>query len=106
MKYSIVCERIKELRIQHGYTQTQLAEILGTSKSLVSSYENEIHLPPYNILIRLSSLFGVSCDYLLGIEQEKSISTKGLTNEQIKAIENIVFELKQMNQCICKYQES
>ncbi len=64
MIYSVVCEHIRELRLQRGMTQVDLAKRLGVSKSVVSSYENGVHLPPYDILTRISSLFGVSCDYL------------------------------------------
>lgn len=98
MIYSDVCKRIRELRLRRGLTQTDLAAILGVSKSVISSYENAIHMPPYDILIRLSGIFGVTCDYLLGIDHGEHISTDGLTEIQIRAIESIVHELKQVNQ--------
>ena len=97
MIYSVVCEHIRELRIQRGMTQVDLAKRLGVSKSVVSSYENGIHLPPYDILIRLSMLFGVSCDYLLGICDTPCISTDGLTKKQIEALQKIAEELRQLN---------
>ena len=97
MVYSVVCRRIKELRIQHSMTQLELAAKLGVSKSVVSSYENCVHLPPYDILIRLSALFGVSCDYLLGVSETQYISTEGLTDAQIKALQLIAEELRRVN---------
>ena len=42
-------ERIKQLRMQRGISQVQLAQHLGISKSVVSSYENAVHFPPYEI---------------------------------------------------------
>ncbi len=98
MNYSAVCHKIRELRIRKGFTQLQLAQLLGISKSVVSSYENAVHLPPYDILIKLSSVFGVSCDYLLGVESQDTISVKGLTETQIQSVESIVNELRDMNQ--------
>jgi len=95
--YSDICEHIRELRIKRGLTQVQLASILGVSKSVISSYENGVHLPPYDILIRLSKLFGVSCDYLIGVSESDYISTDGLTETQIQAIKNIVEELRKIN---------
>ena len=97
MIYSDICEHIRELRIKRGLTQVQLASILGVSKSVISSYENGVHLPPYDILIRLSKLFGVSCDYLIGVSESDYISTDGLTETQIQAIKNIVEELRKIN---------
>lgn len=97
MIYSVVCEHIRELRIQRGMTQVDLAKRLGVSKSVVSSYENGIHLPPYDILIRLSALFGVSCDYLLGVSDTPYISVDGLTQKQIEALQGIAEELRQLN---------
>ena len=97
MIYSVVCEHIRELRIQRGITQVDLAKRLGVSKSVVSSYENGVHLPPYDILIRLSALFGVSCDYLLGVSDTPYISVDGLTQKQIEALQGIAEELRQLN---------
>ena len=97
MVYSVVCEHIRELRLQRGMTQVELANRLGVSKSVVSSYENGVHLPPYDILIRLSSLFGVSCDYMLGVSDTPYLSTYGLTEKQIQSLQTIADELRQLN---------
>ncbi|MBQ3479456.1 MAG: helix-turn-helix transcriptional regulator [Clostridia bacterium] len=97
MIYSDICKRIRELRIKRGLTQVKLASILGVSKSVISSYENGVHLPPYDILVRLSNIFGVSCDYLIGVSESNYISTEGLTEAQIQAIKNIVEELRKIN---------
>ena len=97
MIYSVVCEHIRELRNQRGLTQTELASMLGVSKSVISSYENGVHLPPYDILVRISSLFGVSCDYLLGVSDTPYISTEGLTKRQVQSLQSIADELRQLN---------
>ncbi len=98
MIYSVVCEHIRELRMQRHLTQTELGKMLGVSKSVISAYENGIHLPPYDILVRISGIFGVSCDYLLGVANSPSISTKGLTDTQIQSLQRIADELRQMNE--------
>lgn len=97
MIYSEICKHIRELRIHRGLTQVELASLLGVSKSVISSYENGVHLPPYDILVRLSSLFGVSCDYLIGATKSQYISTDGLTETQINALQSIADELRRMN---------
>lgn len=97
MIYSGIDNRIRSLRSEHSMTQTELAKKLGVSKSVISSYENAIHQPPYDILIRLSQIFGVTCDYLLGISDTRYISTEGLTEIQIQVLERIAEELRSIN---------
>lgn len=97
MVYSEVAQRIHDLRILRGLTQADLARMLHVSKSVISAYENGIHQPPYNVLIRLSHIFGVSCDYLLGIEGRQTLSADGLSDAQIQALQTIIDELRQMN---------
>lgn len=59
-------QKIRQLRSQRNISQIALAKQLGVSKSVISSYENEIHYPPYDVLLQMARLFGVSTDYLLG----------------------------------------
>lgn len=89
--------KIRQLRGQKNISQIDLAKQLGVSKSVISSYENEIHLPPYDILIKMARLFGVSTDYLLGSSKNHSINVDGLTDRQIEAITMIVDELRETN---------
>ena len=69
--------KIKQLRSQRNMSQISLAQQLGVSKSVISSYENSVHLPPYDVLIQLARMFGVSTDYLLGTANNKSINVDG-----------------------------
>ena len=77
-------ERIKQLRMQRGISQVQLAQHLGISKSVVSSYENAVHFPPYDILLKMAWLFGVSTDYILGAAGNRALNVDGLTDVQIE----------------------
>ena len=88
-------ERIKQLRMQRGISQVQLA--LGISKSVVSSYENAVHFPPYDILLKMAWLFGVSTDYILGAAGNRALNVDGLTEVQIEAVMRIVDELRGVN---------
>lgn len=60
--------RFKQLRIQNGYTQKQVAEILGISQSNISDWENNISRPEYENLIALAHLYGETLESMLGIE--------------------------------------
>lgn len=90
-------ERIKYLRSQRNISQIDLAKQIGVSKSVVSSYENNVHYPPYDILLKMARLFGVSTDYLLGASGNRSISVEGLTDAQIASVTTIINELRETN---------
>ncbi len=62
--------KIKKLREDKEFTQKQMAEMLGVSKSNVSKYEANSVEPNIDILTSYSSIFNVSIDYLLGISEE------------------------------------
>ena len=58
--------RIKNLRLQKGYSQQELAQMLGVPKGIVSKYENNERNPSYENLIKLADIFQVTTDFLLG----------------------------------------
>lgn len=62
-----VAERIKNMRIEKGYTQTQLAKLIGVKdKSTISKIEsagNEVSLKDIK---RIADALGVSPKYFLG----------------------------------------
>lgn len=64
----IFCKRIKELRIENNFTQKQLAERLNTTNSAVCDWEKGRTEPDLQMLTDIAALFGVSVDYLLGLE--------------------------------------
>ena len=83
-------ERIRSLRLCAGMTQTDLASKLFVTKATVSAYENGIKLPSYDVLIKITSVFNVTSDYLLGIENENNIDFSGLTEKEINSIKKII----------------
>ncbi len=62
-------ETIKELRIEKGITQPQLAQLVGVSKGMISVWENNVNEPKATYIKRLAVALEVSSDYLLGIEK-------------------------------------
>ena len=66
MDYS---KRLKQLRIENGYTQEQIAFILHTRQEQYSKYESGKRELPLKHLIALCCLYRVSADYVLGIEK-------------------------------------
>ena len=61
-------ERLKELRIEKGFTFEQLAKKTGLSKSALNYWENGERIPNAQAVIVLAKFFGVTADYLLGLE--------------------------------------
>lgn len=59
---------LKNLRIQRGMSQADLARLLGLARTTVSSYENGTRNPDRETLVRIASCFQVSLDYLLGTD--------------------------------------
>ncbi len=74
---------LKDLRKTKKLTQKQLAAQIGLTTTAVSKYELNESVPPLDVLRILASVFGVSIDYLAGIEKAPSIPTAGLSKEQI-----------------------
>ena len=58
-------QRLKQLRKEKHLTQAQVAERIGVTASMVSSYETDIRLPSYEVLVKIATLFGVTVDYML-----------------------------------------
>lgn len=60
--------RIRFLRVQKAMKQEELAKVIHVSQSSLSGYENERFEPDRKTLIELADFFGVSVDYLLGLD--------------------------------------
>ncbi len=88
-------EIARELRLSKKLTQTQLAERMWVKKSVISAYETDARPPSLDMLIKYSKEFGVSTDYLLGLESNKIIKLDGLSDTQIYALNVIINEFKQ-----------
>ena len=62
MKY----ERIRNLRIDRGLTQKQVAEYLNIKQNTDSQYEIGVLNYPVDVVVKLADYYNVSTDYLLG----------------------------------------
>lgn len=63
MSFSI---KLKELRIENGINQRELAKICGLSPQCISAFENGTNSPTVPSLLAISKALNVSTDYLLG----------------------------------------
>jgi len=58
--------RIKQLREENNWTQTELARRMNCAMSSIAMYERGERKPSMEALLKLSEIFRVSTDYLLG----------------------------------------
>lgn len=91
--------KFQEQRKLHNYSQQQLANLLFVNQTAVSQWDRGVTTPSPPILIRLSELYGVSTDYLLGKDSDISPKKTGVkipvlgrvaAGIPIEAIEDIV----------------
>lgn len=80
--------RIREMRESRNMTQLRLSMELEVSQETISAYENGKHFPSYQSLVKMSELFGVSIDYLMGRDFEPGLRDCGLTTEEENLLNN------------------
>lgn len=63
-------EKLKELREEKGLTQSQLAKVLNNkiTRSAISLWEKNKRIPNLEAAAILAQFFGVSLDYIAGLE--------------------------------------
>jgi len=66
----IFCTRIRELRIESGITQKELAKKLNVTNSTVCDWEKGRSEPDLQTLAQIAAVFDVRVDYLLGISDD------------------------------------
>ncbi len=85
-----IADRLQELRKKAGYSQEQVAEMLGLSRQAVSKWESGQGKPEIDNIVKLTEIYNVSADYiLLGIENRGTVAVpekNGLCHEYKKAI--------------------
>lgn len=59
-------EKIRKIRKEEGLSQEQLAEKMNVSRAAIAKWENENGIPDIENLIKLSQLFNISIDELVG----------------------------------------
>lgn len=80
----------KKLRKNFGYTQEQLADLLKVSRSTVAMWETTSQEPDYETLSKMSMIFGVSPDFIMGTGIFKK------WDQIIEYYDDVAFELQRM----------
>ena len=88
-------QRINQLRLSCGWSQVAMAKKLNITKQTVSNWENENIMPSIEMLVRLSSLFQVSTDYLLGLENAPRLCVEGLPADVVAHLSQLIEDFRQ-----------
>lgn len=91
-------KKLRGLRMANKLSQAQVAERLSVTKTLISSYENDLRQPSYENLLKLSRLFKVSTDWLLGNTPQASFDFSSLTEEQTALVIGMIKEFERANE--------
>ena len=93
----MLSNRLKQLRIEKGITQKEMAKDLGTTDVSIGRYEKGEREPKTDMLNTLANYFDVTTDYLLGRTDIKNNSNSNKINanknDNENDIEKIIDEL-------------
>lgn len=93
----MVADRIRVLREQKGFTQTELAKRLKITRSSVNAWEQGISVPSTQYIVELAEIFKVSTDYLLCADNTATVSVAGLDEKDIQLVHSLVAHLREKN---------
>lgn len=63
---TLFAQRLRLMRRERGWTQMQIADLLGIKRSTYAYYETCTSEPDMDTLVRLAALFHTSVDFLVG----------------------------------------
>lgn len=94
----MLSERLAEVRKANKLSQTEVATKLNVTKQSVANWENGNVMPSIDMLIKISTVFNVSSDFLLGLNNRKFIDVTSLSLEETAHIQSIINDLKKRSQ--------
>lgn len=77
-------QNLKQLRIDRGLSQEQLAVTLGTTKQVISRYENELRSPKIDVVVQYAEKLHISLAQLTGYDITPSQARSILIAQQDK----------------------
>ncbi len=85
-------QRIRAARESAGFTQENLAEAIGVSRTAVARWESDDIEPKLQNLTSIAELLHVSTDFLLGIQNNSNVSD--LSDNAISALNQFIAAVK------------
>lgn len=96
----MVADKIKALREQNGFTQSDLAKKLGITRSSVNAWEMGISVPSTQYVVELANIFKVSTDFLLGVKSTATVNVEGLSEKDIQLVNAVIAHLREKESAI------
>lgn len=87
--------RLKELRKMHGYTQAEVAKLIGLGHQTILNHERGIREANYETLLKYAELYHCSIDNLLGVREAFSPYIMRLIETAIMLPESQQIQLSQ-----------
>jgi putative transcriptional regulator len=63
--------RVRELRLERGWTQQELADAVGVSRQSINSIERERYIPSLPLALTFARVFKCSTDAIFSLERKK-----------------------------------
>ena len=64
-------ERLKEIREDEDYKQSDIAKVLNTTQQQYSKYELGLQVIPVEMLVKIAKFYNTSVGYLIGLTNER-----------------------------------
>ncbi|MDO5716405.1 MAG: helix-turn-helix transcriptional regulator [Tissierellia bacterium] len=80
--------RLKELRLERGLTQAELAKILHLTPKAISFYELDQRVPTKDVMDAILKYFSISYEQLTGLSEDEDMDIHHAMSELIKKIEH------------------
>ncbi len=88
-------KRFNQLRKEKGYTQAHLSQILHVSRSCLCTWEHGVRMPYISIFFKITCLFGVSADYMLGLTNMREGNI--YCNDLIKCNKSVFLDVSKLD---------
>lgn len=75
-------ERIRDLRLDAGLTQKEVAKVVNVKQNTYSQYEIGVLNYPLDVVIKLAVYYGTSVDYLVGLTDNPAPYERRTANSQ------------------------
>lgn len=89
----MISKKLRNLRKNFNISQVDLAAKLGVTKQCVSNWENDNILPSIEMLVKIAQYFNTSTDFLLGLNNNKTLDVSELSDEEIAHLKLLIKDI-------------
>lgn len=77
---------LAKMRKEHNMTQEQLGEKIGVTNKTISRWETGAYMPPVDILVKLSEIYGITINEILSGRKVNASEYKQVAEKNIKSV--------------------